>query len=216
MTADEAGLLAAVREAPKDDLSRLVYADWCEDNGRPERAEFIRAQVWPEDSRRAYNLMSRFCERLVAPLDRTGITGVNRLILDDALVIVVHFGTRDHLRFRRGFIDEAHLPLRGWWDHGPALVGSHPIQRVRLTDREPERYLGVGHLWTHAPDRAPWEPYCGTFACCLPRGVYDCLSGAGRDRPYADQNSAKEDLSAAALLWAKKIATASRSVAAGD
>jgi uncharacterized protein (TIGR02996 family) len=35
----------AIQEAPEDDTPRLVYADWCEDHGQPERAEFIRAQI---------------------------------------------------------------------------------------------------------------------------------------------------------------------------
>ena len=35
-------LLRAVCDAPDDDLPRLVFADWCEENGEPDRAEFIR------------------------------------------------------------------------------------------------------------------------------------------------------------------------------
>lgn len=42
---DEAGLLSAIREAPADDLPRLVYADWLEDQGRHERGELIRLQL---------------------------------------------------------------------------------------------------------------------------------------------------------------------------
>jgi uncharacterized protein (TIGR02996 family) len=38
-------LLRAVCAAPDDDLPRLVFADWCEENGEPERATFIRTQV---------------------------------------------------------------------------------------------------------------------------------------------------------------------------
>ena len=34
----------SIREAPDDDAPRLVYADWLEDNGDPQRAEFIRVQ----------------------------------------------------------------------------------------------------------------------------------------------------------------------------
>ncbi len=37
-------LYRAVCAAPHDDLPRLVYADWLEENGRTERAEFIRVQ----------------------------------------------------------------------------------------------------------------------------------------------------------------------------
>lgn len=58
MSPDERALLAAVRAAPADDLPRLVYADWLEDAGRPERAAFIRCQVaadrlHPDSNRRA-------------------------------------------------------------------------------------------------------------------------------------------------------------------
>jgi uncharacterized protein (TIGR02996 family) len=40
----EAALLAAVGAHPSDDTPRLVYADWLEENGRAEQAEFIRVQ----------------------------------------------------------------------------------------------------------------------------------------------------------------------------
>ena len=38
----ERALLAAIAASPDDDLPRLVYADWLDENGRPLRAEFIR------------------------------------------------------------------------------------------------------------------------------------------------------------------------------
>jgi uncharacterized protein (TIGR02996 family) len=37
--------LHTVIENPDDDVSRLVIADWYEENGQPERAEFIRIQI---------------------------------------------------------------------------------------------------------------------------------------------------------------------------
>jgi uncharacterized protein (TIGR02996 family) len=40
-----AALLAGVLAAPEDDVPRLVAADWLEENGEPERAEFIRCQI---------------------------------------------------------------------------------------------------------------------------------------------------------------------------
>jgi uncharacterized protein (TIGR02996 family) len=40
----DAALLAAIRAAPDDDAPRLVYADWLDEHGQPERAEFIRVQ----------------------------------------------------------------------------------------------------------------------------------------------------------------------------
>src|SRR6187397_1813565 len=41
---DREALLAAVCALPDDDTTRLVFADWLEENGEPERAEFIRVQ----------------------------------------------------------------------------------------------------------------------------------------------------------------------------
>jgi uncharacterized protein (TIGR02996 family) len=41
---DEKALLAAIWEHPHEDTPRLMYADWLQENGQPERAEFIRVQ----------------------------------------------------------------------------------------------------------------------------------------------------------------------------
>jgi uncharacterized protein (TIGR02996 family) len=52
----EEALLQDVRETPDDDIPRLIYADWLDDHGQPERAEFIRLQCCaarhPEDDLR--------------------------------------------------------------------------------------------------------------------------------------------------------------------
>jgi uncharacterized protein (TIGR02996 family) len=38
-------LLAAIRSHPEEDTPRLVFADWLDENGEPDRAAFIRAHV---------------------------------------------------------------------------------------------------------------------------------------------------------------------------
>lgn len=45
MTDEELALLRAICEQPDDDNIRLIAADWHEDNGQAERAEFIRLQI---------------------------------------------------------------------------------------------------------------------------------------------------------------------------
>src|SRR5262245_36990192 len=45
MNSDERGLLEAIRADLDDDTPRLIYADWLDDNGRPEHAELIRLQL---------------------------------------------------------------------------------------------------------------------------------------------------------------------------
>jgi uncharacterized protein (TIGR02996 family) len=41
---DESALLAAILAHPDEDTPRLMFADWLDENGQPERAEFIRIQ----------------------------------------------------------------------------------------------------------------------------------------------------------------------------
>lgn len=41
---DEAALLAAIRATPEEDTPRLASADWLDEHGNPDRAEFIRVQ----------------------------------------------------------------------------------------------------------------------------------------------------------------------------
>jgi uncharacterized protein (TIGR02996 family) len=43
--AEDAGFLKAILDNPDDDAVRLVYADWLEEQGNPDRAEFIRLQI---------------------------------------------------------------------------------------------------------------------------------------------------------------------------
>jgi len=42
---DQDAILEAVFAAPADDAPRLVYADWLDENGHPEQAEFIRQHI---------------------------------------------------------------------------------------------------------------------------------------------------------------------------
>jgi uncharacterized protein (TIGR02996 family) len=42
---DGVALLRAILTNPEEDMPRLVLADWLEENGCPERAEFVRVQV---------------------------------------------------------------------------------------------------------------------------------------------------------------------------
>ena len=50
MTAENS-FLRAVIESPDDDAPRLIYADWLDDHGDPERADFIRVQALDKDGR---------------------------------------------------------------------------------------------------------------------------------------------------------------------
>lgn len=46
MPNDELALMSAILADPADDTPRLIYADWLEEQGDADRAEFIRDCVW--------------------------------------------------------------------------------------------------------------------------------------------------------------------------
>jgi uncharacterized protein (TIGR02996 family) len=76
LTRQEEILLTAIRDDPSDDVLRLAYADWLEEEGgRPNRAQFIRAQYelaeLPPDHPERLPLIE-FVDRLTSE-DRLGV-----------------------------------------------------------------------------------------------------------------------------------------------
>jgi uncharacterized protein (TIGR02996 family) len=133
MTHDEA-FLQAIRENPEDDGPRLVYADWLEEQGRPERAELVPVQcelarLEPDAPR-----YPALCSRERELLDRHGKEWSKPL--------------RRYARvftFRRGFPDHATLPLDTFLRHADEIFAIAPLWHVKLrevkyrtTDRVPE------------------------------------------------------------------------------
>jgi uncharacterized protein (TIGR02996 family) len=64
--------LRAICADPEDDTVRLVYADWLDENGDPERAEFIRLQIEYEWRRAARTCDSAFWGRYTAMVRNEG------------------------------------------------------------------------------------------------------------------------------------------------
>jgi uncharacterized protein (TIGR02996 family) len=117
-------LLRDIVEDPEDDAPRLVYADWLEDHGRPERAELIRAQIAlaspPEGGaeRRALRareaeLLEKHEEEWVGPLKQLGVRAGS---------------------LRRGLVEGVTLPARRFLEHGEQLLALAPVHSVKLTD----------------------------------------------------------------------------------
>ncbi len=62
-------------EHPEDDAPRLIFADWLDENGEPERAELIRVQIrlaelkpGPEEHRKASSMLERYRKGDPVPL----------------------------------------------------------------------------------------------------------------------------------------------------
>src|SRR5262245_26513824 len=109
---DADALLEAIRSDPDADAPRLVYADWLQEHGEADRAEFIRTQVelarLPPDYPQRPVLEARERELLTAPA----------FVRSFNLLEEVWPGWRDASVqfFRRGFVD-------GLWIYLSVLVG---------------------------------------------------------------------------------------------
>lgn len=104
---DRAALLAAVAANPHDDLPKLVFADWLDEHGDPERAEFIRTQL-AGDEERADELLRGHGDRWAAPFP-------------------ARRGT-----FRRGFLVGLSLDGDEFLQHAPAIDRLRTVERVEL------------------------------------------------------------------------------------
>jgi uncharacterized protein (TIGR02996 family) len=115
-------LLKDVIAHPDEDGPCLIYADWLEENGRPERAEFIRVQVElarlpPNDSRR-----KKLAAREEALWDEHFAEWRQE---------VPHWA-RDQLGFQRGFARHARATAKQWAARGPDLHDAAPVTGVWL------------------------------------------------------------------------------------
>jgi uncharacterized protein (TIGR02996 family) len=129
---DESLFLAAIAAEPADDTPRLVFADWLDEHGDPDRAEFIRVQCArlrnadgggdlpaSELARletRERELLSRNKDRWLQPLRdlkaRTSLYG----------------------EFSRGFVNDLIVETATFLARGDELWRHSPVTALRLTD----------------------------------------------------------------------------------
>lgn len=121
-TAD--ALLASVVASPDDDLPRLVYADWLDENGDPDRAEFIRLQITRENGAataegaiREKVLLDAYGKQWLAPLRAPG-----RPL----------FAQKSHAEFARGFVQTVWLTVQEYARHADRLFTLAPVIELRL------------------------------------------------------------------------------------
>jgi uncharacterized protein (TIGR02996 family) len=95
---DERAFFDRIRDEPDDDAPRLIYADWLDENGQPERAEFVRVQCalerLPDDDpqqavlrERQRQLRDEHEDRWTAELRQLGAQcGLNRGVIDNVSI----------------------------------------------------------------------------------------------------------------------------------
>ncbi len=145
-------LLRAVLDAPEDDTIRLVAADWFEEHGDIERAEFVRIQCRlafiDGELQDAYNCNEPTClcakrqplrerERELLLLweaggQRNGIAW-SCLPVDLLRRPVQVDAWQKIYQFRRGFVESLTLTAADWLAHADAITAAQPIREVTLT-----------------------------------------------------------------------------------
>lgn len=223
---DGAGILRAILEDPQDDLPRLAYADWCEEHGDAERAEFIRVQLElaklelqpgrPEEPMRRLGWLTAMCrERRVLEAIVGSQTHRCERCLRERERELLPLATGRHgcrllpeaagdWRFGRGFVCEITLPLAAFEQHAGAIFATHPVTRVMLSDRVPYRWTNGGCSWGSereydVPDR-------------LPDRLFSLLPDHGLStsplsmRGFADYRAAFDALSDAGVAYGRELA----------
>jgi uncharacterized protein (TIGR02996 family) len=117
-----AAFLAAIADRPDDDLPRLVYADYLDETGQPERAEFIRVQVelakLSENDPRRPGLAAREAE-LALHKDAWTLPEFRAPLVSQV--------------FRRGFVELVNVRAEWLIRHPAALLSAPgPLRGVRV------------------------------------------------------------------------------------
>lgn len=120
--ANEQAFLEAVLSDPDADAPRLVFADWLEEHGDSDRAEFIRVQCelarLPYDEDRYSDLQAREFRLL----SRNFTAWADR---------------QPYVHFRRGFLDKwDYVRPEAFVEIGPQLLARHPIRDVEIGSQE--------------------------------------------------------------------------------
>lgn len=181
--------LRAVLEDPSDDGARLVCADWFEEHGESERAEFIRVQVriaemdeqglgeWPEDGHTCFQLPCPVCHGIVeyglltSRLSDLWVSGTANHGLE-SIMPRWHCGM-----FRRGFLGLVELPCAVFLANAANIFATQPIEDVTITDIQLPVPRGA-HTYTFRPDVNPSVTGYPVGAYLHPSIPFDSLSSA--------------------------------------
>ena len=120
---ENTAFLNRIIEAPDDDTVRLVYADWLDENGAPERAAFIRLQIESERAEPVTDNPAR--EHASRLLDQYGEQWAAEVGFRAPGVSSVYF--------RRGFIESVRAFAAVFVRHGAGWVHRAPVRGLRLT-----------------------------------------------------------------------------------
>src|SRR5438128_3754342 len=134
---DADAFLARIIAEPDKDAPRLVYADWLDDRGESDRAEFIRVQCRlakvDENNRDIHPLAARERE-LLEKHQEQWLRPLRDIVYPDVQGWLGRWRTRPVFAavFRRGFPEAVVLPCARFLQYGADLCRAAPVQEVQL------------------------------------------------------------------------------------
>lgn len=185
-------LLKAVAASPDDDLPRLVAADWLDEHGEPERAEFIRVQVERAKSDRP-ELELREKALLNNPL-----LGPMWAVEACPNIAALDFGTSvrsvgvsgaERVTFRRGFPFRIACTADEWLRHGAGIIPRQPVRELVLRNCDD---LDRTRWWAMVAtirllDRLEIDSTMPTFAAWVRDYLCPSVLVATPDGPFDDE-----------------------------
>jgi uncharacterized protein (TIGR02996 family) len=127
------GLLRSVLQSPQDDSARLVAADWLEEHGESEHAEFIRLQL---ELAKLGPCVDHCRDRIDWQCDICDVRYREREMFRQNVGFKVAANLKGHLpesfEFSRGFVSLVRCTCDRWKNHGVEICLSQPIERLIL------------------------------------------------------------------------------------
>ena len=196
---------------PEEDAVRLVFADWLEENGEPDRAEFIRVQVELQAMPTECDNAFCDCQLVVCPscrkwkrlrgrekeLERTPamraeadrFAALFRLTGKFATDHGFSGGTRDiRWSWSRGFVESVTCSQADFLSHAKELFSAHPICTVRFSDKQPYSTAEGDWFWIHTSEPEPNQNTIADVLWSRPRP--SGFSGIRRRRHGFDSSEA--------------------------
>lgn len=206
---DESLLIRAVCESPAEDTPRLMLADWHEENGQRERAEFIRLQILLHNTSfiRAGGVHARWPEPWVSRIKRanelaerhgrewSGVLGDQWPKLTDAMFPRL---------YARGFVRVAEFAEGRFFADAAAVFAGHPVERVTLEGRWPkhEFLVDTRPRWVRKEGGERFLPHE------VPAVIYDRMVIPAEGWKYT--SDAVDALSAALVAYGRELVGLSR------
>lgn len=183
-------LLKAIQAEPLEDTPRLILADWYEEHGDVDRAEFIRLQIHEPKSHRIAFLFHRE-------------NNFRRWIPEP-------FAPHE-VKFERGLIVRVKCDCPKFYDHAGELFREGAIEVVKMRDRKADRDF-QSYIWVKAYN---WPQIHNTWVespYVLPPDIWERLSEkwvywpSDRKGEYDSRKNANKDLMQAALAYGREQA----------